>query len=132
MAAEEVKRVAHGDLGFATCLPDTRWDANEFVQSAGHALVGLVPLRFWELREKTFEELLPMALGASRIIGEKGDIFQFHKGQQRKGWRPSGVLAELVTAYAVLALNTPDTGVTRFAFHACFWVHEGCPKNADG
>lgn len=125
------KRKEHGIFGYATCLPDPRWDSNEFVQNMGHALAGLVPLKFSELSAKGGAELQALAEKAMSTITEKGDVFQFQKDQRKRSWKPSGVLSELVTAYAVLALNSPDEGITKFAFHACFWEHEGCPKNRD-
>ncbi|WP_369042169.1 hypothetical protein [Streptomyces sp. Midd1] len=121
----------HGMFGYATCLPDPRWDDNEFVQNMGHALVGLVPLRMSELRGTGWGELTALAVGAAKSITEKGDIFQFQAGQRAQTWRPSGVLSQLCTAYAVLALATPDEGITRFGFHACFWEHAGCPRDRD-
>lgn len=126
-----LERKPHGMFGFATCLPDERWDDDEFAQNAGHALVGLVPLRLSELSSAGDAELLTLAQKAARTIGEKGDVFQFQGNQRKRGWNPSGVLSALCTAYAVLALNSPDEGVTKFGFHACFWEHEGCPKNND-
>ncbi|MGW3153653.1 hypothetical protein [Streptomyces sp. NPDC001089] len=99
------------------------------MESMGYALVGAVPLRMWELREARAAELMALAREAARTIAEKGDIFQFQNG--RRDAKPSMVLSALITAYAVLALNTPDSGVTRFGFHACRWEHEGCPKNLD-
>lgn len=124
------ERTPHpGGMGYARCLPDTRWDGDEFVQNMGHALIGLVPLRISELRGKGSAELQELAIEASRTISEKGDVFQYQADTKRRGWHPSGVLGALATAYAVLALSTPDTGVTFFAFHACYWPHEGCPQN---
>ncbi|MFJ4739013.1 hypothetical protein [Streptomyces sp. NPDC088775] len=128
MTAEE--KVAHGRFGYVTCVPDARWKGNEFVEYVGHALVGMVPLRFSELRGIGEAEMVGLARKAGQTIAEKGDIFQFQKNQKK--WQPSGVLSELFTAYAVLALNSPDEGITKFGIHACFWRHEGCPKNADG
>ncbi|AZM47748.1 hypothetical protein DMB38_19935 [Streptomyces sp. WAC 06738] len=130
MADDEVRK-PHGLMGYATCLHDPRWDDNEFVQNVGHALAGLVPLRMSELSSAGEAELMALAQGAAKTITEKGDVFQFQADQRRKGWKPSGVLSALVNAYAVLALNSPDEGVTFFAFHCCFWEHEGCPKNND-
>lgn len=127
---DEVRK-PHGLMGYATCLPDPRWDDDDFVQNVGHALAGLVPLRMSELSSAGEAELMGLAKGAAKTISEKGDIFQFQKDRSRKSWKPSGVLSALTTAYAVLALNSPDEGVTKFAFHACFWEHDGCPKNRD-
>ncbi|MEV6313578.1 hypothetical protein AB0M10_33955 [Streptomyces sp. NPDC051840] len=129
MAADEVARVPHGRFGYVTCVPDARWEGNEFVENAGHALVGMVPLRMSELSGAGQAEMAALADEAAKTIAEKGDIFQF---QKQKKWKPSGVLSALFTAYAVLALNSPDDGITQFGVHACFWIHEGCPKNADG
>lgn len=125
------KRKPHGMFGYATCVPDPRWEGNEFVEHMGHALIGLVPLRFSELSNAGWAELYAQAQGAEKTITEKGDIFQFQANQKRKDWKPSGALSALVTAYAVLALVSPDSGITKFGFHACFWEHEGCPKNRD-
>lgn len=122
----------HGRFGYATCLPDPRWDDNDFVQAVGHALAGLVPLAFSELSGKGEAELQALAQECSKTISEKGDVFQFQGDRRRRGgWRPSGVLSALAKAYAVLALNHPETGFTAFSFHACFWEHEDCPKNKD-
>lgn len=130
MAAEAVEKVAHGRFGYVTRVPDARWEGNEFVQNAGQALVGMVPLRMAELSCAGEAEMAALAGEAAKTIAEKGDIFQFQK--QKAKWTPSGVLSALFTAYAVLALNSPDEGITKFGLHACFWVHAGCPKNADG
>lgn len=129
MAAEVAKKVAHGRFGYVTCVPDARWDEDEFVQHVGYALVGMVPLRMSELSGAGPAEMARLADEAARTIAEKGDVFQFQKNQKR--WQPSGVLSALFTAYAVLALNS-DEGITKFGVHACFWAHPGCPKNADG
>lgn len=118
-----------GGMGYARCLPDPRWDDNEFVQNMGYALVGLVPFRISELRNKGAAELQALAIEASQTIAAKGDIFQYQKNSRRGGGHPSGVLSALATAYAVLALSTPDSGVTFFAFHACYWPHQGCPQD---
>ncbi|WP_329272088.1 hypothetical protein [Streptomyces sp. NBC_01451] len=127
---EEQRKPHAGGMGWATCLADPRWDANEFVQNVGYALIGLVPLKMLDLSGTGEAELLSRAKAAAKTITEKGDIFQFQKDQLKKG-KSSGVLSALVEAAAVLALNTPDTGVTFFAFHACFWEHEGCPRDRD-
>lgn len=125
------ERKPHGLLGFVTCVPDERWTDDEFVQAVGHALVGLVPLRFSELSSVGSAELEALAQKAAATIASKGDVFQYPTDSRRKNWKPSGVLSELVTAYAVLALNSPEEGITKFGIHACFWEHEGCPKNQD-
>lgn len=125
------ERKPHGLVGYTKCLPDARWEGNEFVEMMGHALLGLVAVAFTELSGKSQAELEALAQEAAKTIAAKGDVFQFQANQRKKGWKPSGVLGALATAYAVLALNTPDTGVTFFAFHACFWEHEGCPKSKD-
>ncbi|MEU0213678.1 hypothetical protein ABZ281_00670 [Streptomyces sp. NPDC006265] len=127
----EEQRKPHGLIGYTKCLPDPRWDNNEFVQAMGHALLGLVQMKFSELSSAGQAELEALAKTAEKTITEKADVFQFQADQRKKGWKPSGVLSALATAYAVLALNTPDTGVTAFAFHACFWEHEGCPMDSD-
>lgn len=127
----DMERKPHGRMGYATCLPDPRWDDNDFVQNMGHALAGLVPMKLSELNGKGEAELQALAQEAAKTITEKGDVFQYQADQRKRGWKPSGVLSALATAYAVLALNQPDEGATFFAFHACFWEHEGCPKNLD-
>lgn len=124
------EKAPHGMFGYVTCVPDARWEKNEFVEHVGHALVGLVPLRISELRNAGEAELQALAQKASQTIAEKGDVFQYQGDQRRKGWKPSGVLAELTTAYAVLAIFT-DGGITAFGVHACYFPHEGCPKERD-
>ncbi|MEU1552081.1 hypothetical protein ABZ517_05090 [Streptomyces scabiei] len=128
--ADEEWKPHEGGMGYTTCLPDPRWDGDRWVENVGHALVGLVAIRMLELCEADDRELMRLAMGAGKVIGEKGDAFMFQK-QKRGKWKPSGVLGELATGFAVLALNTPETGVTRLAFHACFWEHPGCPMDLD-
>ncbi|WP_424862988.1 hypothetical protein [Streptomyces sp. MMS24-I29] len=119
------ERTPHGKFGFVTCVPNPQFDDNEFWDNVRHALVGLVPLRIWELRTAGDAALIELSRNAAAVTGSRGDQFQF---PQRR--RSSGVLAELATGFAAAA-RLADGGITALGVHACFYPHEGCPKNKD-
>lgn len=116
----------HGRFGYVTCVPNERMGRDPFWENVGHALVGLIPLRIWELRATGEAELMELSVKAADVIGSRGDEFQF---PSRRG-RPTGVLAELATGFAAVALLA-DGGITAIGVHACFYEHDGCPKNRD-
>lgn len=116
----------HGRFGYVTCVPNEHMDNDEFWDQVRYSLLGLVGLRIDELAEASDVELMELGKGAASVIGSRGDRFQFPKGQ-----KVSGVLAELVSGFAAAARLT-DGGITGLGVHACFYPHEGCPKNAGG
>ncbi|MFV0135432.1 hypothetical protein ACLGIH_19810 [Streptomyces sp. HMX87] len=123
--AEEQQQEPHGRFGYVTCVPSELMDNEEFWDNVRLSLLGLVGLRIWELRDAEDDELVELGKLAASIIGSRGDKFQFPKDK-----KPSGVLAELVTGFAAAARLT-DGGITAIGVHACFYPHEGCPKNKD-
>lgn len=60
-------------------------------------LEAAVPLRIWELQDKSWEELQPLAKKASQVIAERGDYIMF---RGKKG-RSAEAVNELVTALAI-------------------------------
>lgn len=122
----------HGKVGYTTCLPDKRWDDDEWAQNVGHALVGLVGIAMWDLRDADDKTLRRLAQEAADTIASKADGLMFQqKAATRAKAEATGVLTALAKGFAALALNTPETGVTRLGFHACYWEHSGCPKDRD-
>ncbi|WNI17559.1 hypothetical protein [Actinacidiphila sp. ITFR-21] len=115
-------RITPSLLGFVTCVPNERMETDEFWERVGHALVGLVPLRIWELRDASELEIGVLAKECSALIASGADAFMFQKQQQK----PTGVLAALATAFAVLA--RVEGGITHLGVHACLEPHAGCPR----
>ncbi|MFH9731939.1 hypothetical protein [Streptomyces sp. NPDC017260] len=119
------EKAPHGRFGYVTCVPSERMDNDEFWDQVRYSLLGLVGLRIDELAEAGEAELVELGKGAASVIGSRGDQFQFPKGQ-----KVSGVLAELVSGFAAAA-RLAEGGITGLGVHACFYPHEGCPKDED-
>lgn len=122
--ADELKKAAV--RVYVTCVPHPVVDDDDFWDNVRMGLLGLVPFRCAELADASEEQLKEFAKEAADLIAHKADAFE----HQKKGQKPTGVLAALATAIALGARQ--EGGITHLGVHACLEPHEGCPRESNG
>lgn len=111
---------ARPQLGYAVRVPIETEAPDNFREQMADYLEAFVPLRIYELRSKSPEEIDKLRAEAVTLITAKGDVLQYGgKGQTE-------ARVALITAIAVLAFS--EGGVTALGVHACAEPHEGCRR----